>query len=168
MNTMCSVLEDGKELVKTGRRGSLSSFAEEGGEAWSVIEKTLMYDFVWPLGGMFIWIKANLPSHPLWKKCPAAKLARALWVFYTEKPHLLLVAPGAMFSPTDEILEKEGWAYFRLCFAAVDEEVVEAMGRRYVAAMQAFWQKKSLDDIEEILVRGGDLQYADIMPAGFC
>ncbi|MCJ1354078.1 MAG: hypothetical protein MMC33_004065 [Icmadophila ericetorum] len=162
MNVMCTVLEDGKELVKSGRRGSL---ADDG---WSVIEKTLLYDFVWPLGGMFIWVKVNLQSHPLFKKISPAKLARALWVFNTEKPYLLLVAPGAMFSPTEEISEKEGWSYFRLCFAAVDNNVLEDMAKRYVSALQAFWQKKNLDDIEEILVRGGELQYADMMPTGFC
>ena len=48
MRTMCSVLEDGKELVKSGRRRSIDN-------EWSVIEKVTLFDFKWPLGGMFVW-----------------------------------------------------------------------------------------------------------------
>ena len=144
MQTMCSILEDGRHLVKSGRRQSID------GE-WSVVEKALMYDFTWPLGGMFIWVKLNLSTHPLYKKTRHDELANALWVYLTKKPYLILVAPGTIFSPTEEILTKEGWGYFRLCFAAVDEVDVAATSHRFVEAVRSFWTKKNLDDIEEIV-----------------
>ena len=142
MQTMCSILEDGKHLVKSGRRPSIDS-------EWSVVEKALMYDFIWPLGGMFVWVKLNLTAHPLFKKTSHEKLARALWIFLTTDPFKVLVAPGAIFSPTEAILKAKGWAYFRLCFAAVDEAEVTDISHRFVAGMTAFWGKKNLDDIEE-------------------
>lgn len=65
----------------------------------------------------------------------------------------MLVAPGSLFAPTDEIRDKRSWAYFRICFAAVDEPEVEKMSRRFVNGVKDFWGKKSLDDIEEMGTR---------------
>jgi hypothetical protein len=45
----------------------------------------------------------------------------------------------------------EGWKYFRLCFAAVSEDEVEAGAIRFAGAAEAFWKiktKKELEDIE--------------------
>lgn len=147
MQTMCSILEEGKAYVKSGRRQSISS-------EWGVVEKALMYDFVWPLGGMFVWVKLNLQTHPLYKKISHDKLSHALWIHLTTDPFKILVAPGAIFSPTDEIKEEKGWAYQRICFAAVDEEDVEKTSKRYVDGMKSFWAKKSLDDIKESVQQG--------------
>jgi DNA-binding transcriptional MocR family regulator len=48
MNTMCDILEEGSEVVRMGRRGSLSALSldDEGSDEWAVIETTHMYDFV--------------------------------------------------------------------------------------------------------------------------
>ena len=143
MQTMCSILEEGRHLVKSGRRQSIE------GE-WSVVEKSLMYDFIWPLGGMFIWVKMNLSTHPLYKRVPHDQLSHALWAFLTTKPYRVLVTPGTIFSPTEEIMTKEGWRYFRMCFAAVDDVELAPMSHRFVEGVRNFWTKKSLDDIEEI------------------
>jgi DNA-binding transcriptional MocR family regulator len=145
MQTMCSVLEKGKYYVKTGRRPSID------GDEWSVVEKTLMYDFIWPLGGMFIWVKLNLRTHPLWKKAMPRELSHALWVFLTAKPFLVLVCPGDYFSPSEEIREEKGWQYFRICFAAVEEEDVESTSQSFTDGCNSFWGKKNLDDIKELL-----------------
>ena len=147
MQTMCSILEDGKYLVKSGRRQSISN-------EWSVVEKSLMYDFIWPLGGMFIWVKVELATHPLYKKTSHDKLAHALWIHLTTKPYLILVSPGTIFSPTDSIRNGKGWGYFRLCFAAVDEEDVSKTSHRFVEGFKSFWAKKNLDDIEESIQQG--------------
>ena len=48
MQTMCSIFEEGKELVRSGRRKSIDS-------DWSVVDKVTLFDFIWPLGGMFVW-----------------------------------------------------------------------------------------------------------------
>ncbi len=143
MQTMCTILDEGKELVKAGRRKSISN-------EWSVVDKVPLYDFSWPLGGMFIWIHMNFESHPLWKKTTPQKLARALWIHLTTHKYLVLVAPGAIFAPTEEIRETKSWAYFRICFAAVDEPDVERTSNRFVAGVQNFWRIKSLEDIEEM------------------
>ena len=151
MQSMCTILDEGKQLVKSGRRRSLIS------EEWSVVDKIPLYDFTWPLGGMFIWIHMNFSSHPLWKKTTPQKLAQALWVHLTTPKYLVLVAPGTIFAPTEEIREERSWAYFRICFAAVDEGDVEPMSRRFVTGVQHFWGMKSLDDIEEIAEKGVDM-----------
>ena len=145
MQKMCSILEDGRELVKSGRRRSINS-------EWSVIDKVQLYDFIWPLGGMFVWIHLNFPSHSLWPKYSKdpEKLVYALWVFLTTEKYLVLVAPGSMFAPTEKIRTEKSWAYFRICFAAVDELEVEKTSKRFVNGVQDFWRKKSLDDIEEM------------------
>ncbi|MCJ1314320.1 hypothetical protein MMC25_008001 [Agyrium rufum] len=148
MNTFCEALDAGKNFVKTGRRPSLSGEVED---EWSVVEKTQMYDFTWPLGGMFIWVRFDFATHPLAKKVEGAKLSQALWIKLTEKPFRVLCAPGQMFSPTQEIMEKEGWKNFRLCFAAVDEELVEPMAKRFAAGVKSFWGVKNEDDIHDLL-----------------
>ena len=105
------------------------------------------------LGLIRIRVRVYFPSHPLWKKTTPAKLAKALWVHLTTEKYLVLVAPGSIFSPTDEIRDKQSWAYFRMCFAAVDEPEVDKMSRRFVDGVKDFWGKKSLDDIEEMVTR---------------
>ena len=145
MQTMCGILEKGKELVKSGRFESLH-------DEWSVVEKVSLYDFIWPLGGMFVWVHMNFESHPLWKKTTPEKLAKALWVHLTTDKYLVLVAPGWIFSPTDEIREEKSYAYFRICFAAVDEPDVEKTSKRFVAGVQDFWRKKNLDYVDDTFV----------------
>ncbi|KAL8724694.1 MAG: hypothetical protein Q9166_007805 [cf. Caloplaca sp. 2 TL-2023] len=142
MQTMCGILERGKQLVKTGRRQSMS-------EEWSVVDTIPIFDFVWPLGGMFIWVKMNLETHPLWKKTSHEKLSRALWIHLTTPKYLVLVCPGSLFAPTEKIREEKSFPYFRICFAAVDEEEVAPMGHRFVEGCKSFWAKKKLDDIDD-------------------
>lgn len=96
----------------------------------------------------------NFETHPLWKKTTHEKLAHALWVHLTTDKYLVLVAPGSIFSPTDKIRAEKSYAYFRICFAAVDEPDVEKTSKRFVAGVQDFWRKKDLDDIEEMGVLG--------------
>ncbi|KAL8836890.1 MAG: hypothetical protein Q9176_006020 [Flavoplaca citrina] len=142
VRTMCEILDAGKQLVKTGRRQSMS-------EEWSVVDSVHLYDFAWPLGGMFIWVKLNLESHPLWKKTSHSKLSRALWIHLTTPRYLVLVAPGSLFAPTEKIREEKSYSYFRICFAAVDEADVAPVSHRFVEGCRSFWRKKKLDHIDE-------------------
>jgi DNA-binding transcriptional MocR family regulator len=186
MNTMCKVLDEGRFLVKTGRRPSLEAAVasttladshsrtsadaaadDEEDDEWRVITSTPMYDFQWPRGGMFVWISLNLASHPLARKYPQDRLARALWVFLTTKPYLVLVSPGTLFSPNEQIAEKEGWKFFRVCFAAMPEEEVKEISERFVDGVRAFWRKKDLDGIEEMAQQAGDIEAQAGVP-GFC
>lgn len=127
MNAMCDVLDSGKYLLKLGHRPSLDGPAEQTEnlslddarvqartyskgkgdatevEEWSVIERTRIYDFVRPMGGMFIWVRFDFTTHPLASKVEHAKLSRALWILWTTPGYRVLVAPGALFAPTEEI-----------------------------------------------------------------
>jgi DNA-binding transcriptional MocR family regulator len=144
MNRMCTYLEEGRYLLKH------QTPINQADSDWAVISKTEMYSFDWPRGGMFVWVKVHFDAHPLAAKVSGADLAKALWIYCTGKPYLILVAPGAMFSPTPEILEKEGYKYFRLCFAAVSEEELDSSSKRFAAAIKAFWGIKDEKDLPNI------------------
>ncbi|KAF2703046.1 aromatic amino acid aminotransferase 1 [Pleomassaria siparia CBS 279.74] len=150
MNVMCDELDAGKHAVKAGRRKSLDKVADDEGE-WAVVEKKKMYDFVRPLGGMFVWVRFNFSTHPLKKVVPAPKLSKALWIFWTLKPYLCLVTPGSVFSPTEEIRDRDSFNCFRLCFAACPEDEVKDISKRFADGAQAFWRIKSTDKIDKLL-----------------
>jgi DNA-binding transcriptional MocR family regulator len=146
MTRMCNILEDGRFQLKQGT--PLKSSESD----WAVISKTEMYTFDWPHGGMFVWVCMCFDTHPLASQVPGPRISHAFWIYLTQKPNLLLVAPGQIFSPTPEIAAQDGWKYFRLCFAAVDEQDVEQCSERFARAVATFWaikNKKELEDIDE-------------------
>ncbi|KAH9882334.1 hypothetical protein J1614_000570 [Plenodomus biglobosus] len=149
MNIMSDVLDAGKEVVKAGRRKSLTVVVDE--DEWAVVEKTQIYSFVRPLGGMFIWVRFDFSLHPLAKQVPAARLSQALWIFWTQKPYLCLVAPGSMFAATEEIREKDSFNCFRLCFAACPAEDVKDISERFANGAQNFWRIKKKEKIDKLL-----------------
>lgn len=144
MRKMCEIMEEGRYMLKQQK----SVAVEE--DDWAVVSKKEMYTFEWPQGGMFIWARFFFESHPLASKFDGSFLSQCFWVFLTHKPYLVLLAPGTIFSPTQEIKDKEGWKYFRLCFAAVADDEVEGMSRRLVRGVEAFWRirhRKVMEDI---------------------
>lgn len=146
MNRMCSVMEEGRFALKQ------QTPIKEEEQDWAVVTKVQMYEFDWPRGGMFIWLKVAFENHPLWGKVDGPKLSNALWVFLTTKPYLVLLAPGLMFSSSEEIAAAEGWKYYRICFAAIPDEDVTPSSIRMVKGISDFWKIKSpkdLDDIED-------------------
>ncbi|KAL0943765.1 aromatic amino acid aminotransferase [Colletotrichum truncatum] len=153
MNRMSSILDDGAIQIKQSTPRS----AEDA--EWGVVSKTRLYDFSWPRGGMFIWLRVRLEAHPLWmakggKILPlldGEKLSTALMIFATQKPYRVLISTGMMFSATPEIKAERGWGYFRLCFAAESEENVDLCSQRLSDAIQAFWRIKKVEEIEELL-----------------
>lgn len=167
MNRMSSILDDGAVQLKQSTPRSLED-AE-----WGVVSKTRLYDFDWPRGGMFIWLRMRFETHPLWmatggKILPlidGEKLSTALMIYATQKPFRVLVSPGMMFSATPAIRAERGWAYFRLCFAAETEENVDRCSERLAEAIQRFWRLKKVEEIEELF---GDLVTAqeDAMEEG--
>lgn len=179
MQTMSTILEEGKSIVKAGRftksrsesksKSALEGPSEEEEEEWSIIEKVQVFDFVWPMGGMFLWLKVNYEAHPLWHQYAdkPGKLAEALWIHLTTEQYLILLAPGSIFAASEEVDRDQAWKYFRVCFAAVDEPEVEKSSRRLVAGVHDFWAKKNLDDIEQLVARGcRDERLVDMR--GFC
>jgi DNA-binding transcriptional MocR family regulator len=171
MNTMCQILGEGKYHVKTSPSPnpstalSLSQKASQfadlslstdsfSSDDLELITKTQMFSFTPPLGGMFLWLRLHLSTHPLFGKLPPPKLSAALWAHLTEPPYLALVAPGEMFSPTADIAKEEGWQFFRLCFAAIDEGELERCCRGVVEGCRTFWDITDLGDIEEVVRKG--------------
>lgn len=149
MQQMCSGLEEGKYIVlDTERLDDLTLGENNEEDSWEVLDKVQMYDFVWPTGGMFVWIKADFDSHPLRRKYRPERLSKALWTHLIQRPHLCLLATGAMFSPTDEI-KARGYKYFRLCFAAMPADDVAPIAQRLVDGFRTFWQRKNLDGLED-------------------
>ena len=157
MNLQSRILDENKYLVKAGRRNSLLSSTSADDEEWSVVEKTQLYDFDWPVGGMFIWLRICFENHPLFTTYKGAgsqglqRLSHAQWVFWTTKPYLVLVSPGTIFSPNQSIAEREGWRYFRLCFAAINEDVLGATTKRLADGVNDFFRIKDKKVIEKLL-----------------
>ncbi|KAF2140397.1 uncharacterized protein K452DRAFT_289137 [Aplosporella prunicola CBS 121167] len=166
MNAMCDVLDAGKSVVKTGRRSSLtqmlrSSFHPSSSngcdediedDEWAVVETSSMFDFVRPLGGMFVWLRFDFSTHPLARSVPGPRLSRALWVYWTSEPYRVLVSPGGIFAPDEEIRQRDSWRCFRLCFAACPEEDIVPISQRLTKGVQKFWRirdRKTIDDILE-------------------
>jgi DNA-binding transcriptional MocR family regulator len=105
---------------------------------------------------MFVWVRFNFASHPLAKEVPSARLSRAQWIFWTTKPYLCLVAPGSMFATSKDILEKDSYNCFRLCFAACPADEVESITKRFTEGAQAFWRIKSKSKIDKLLEQEGE------------
>ena len=186
MQIMTEVLEAGKYQVvdssvtdlKTDTSIVIPSSPVAGGGAgddFQIISRQLMYDFAYPMAGMFLWLHLNFPTHPLYhhyqRQSSATtatrgdskadkeaadttglqNLSRAMWLYMTRPPFLVLLAPGTMFAPTPEILNDRGWQYLRLCFAAVDAEDVRGMSERVVKAIGGFWDIKDKEVVDKLL-----------------
>jgi DNA-binding transcriptional MocR family regulator len=154
MNRVCRILDEGSTAFQTRR----PAYGPAAG--WGVVSKMDLFDFAWPRGGMFVWLRVNFEQHPLWRARrtdPAAGLidgpvmSTALMLYLASAPHLVLLAPGTMFSATDRVREEVAWAYFRLCFAAEAEEKVDACSERFVDGVKKFWRIRKVADLEHIL-----------------
>ncbi|KAM0335694.1 hypothetical protein ACHAQA_000744 [Verticillium albo-atrum] len=152
MSRMARILDAGAHQLKqsTPTRDDLAD--------WGVVTKTRLYEFDWARGGMFLWLRLRFETHPLWKAegrsvplVDGAVLTAALLSLGTRRPHLVLAAPGLMFAANEGIKAESAWAYFRLCFAAVAEDEVEACSERFVGLIHKFWRIKSVREIEELL-----------------
>ncbi|KAK4657231.1 hypothetical protein QC762_0043750 [Podospora pseudocomata] len=138
---MCTILDSGSVLITTPPTRSHS---------WAVVKKVKLYDFSWPRAGMFIWLRMHFFSHPLFPVFKSA-LSTALMVWLTGGDYKVLVTTGAIFAANDEIKEREGWEYFRLCFAAEEEENVDLAAERFVEGVKAFWEVRDHEVIKKLL-----------------
>ncbi|PLB42304.1 putative aromatic amino acid aminotransferase [Aspergillus candidus] len=148
MQDMCTALEEGQHILSVDINDNAVTDTEEDNE-WECIERTPMYEFSRPAGGMFVWLRVRLENHPLHGKYAEARLTRALWVMLTREPYLCLLGPGTMFAPDEAVVEKAA-SFFRLCFAAMPAEEVEGVTRRVTDGMKAFWQVKDLEGLEDV------------------
>ncbi|KAL2191900.1 PLP-dependent transferase [Thermothelomyces heterothallicus CBS 203.75] len=172
MARMCRILDAGATLITTC---PVDPSPSDDDSEWSplAVSKTTLYSFRWPRGGMFIWVRMHLESHPLWMASgpnprfpvlDGPALAGALMVYLTTKPFLVLVSPGSVFSANDEIRKAEGWAYYRICFAAEAEERVGLAAERFVEGVRRFWEVtdvKLVGKLLEELGRSGQVDALD-------
>jgi DNA-binding transcriptional MocR family regulator len=161
MNRMCQLLDEGSFQLKQ------STPVRAADQDWGVITKTQLYDFDWPRGGMFVWLRVAFDKHPLWMAkgdmvplIDGPALSLALAVLMTHKPFLVLVAPGLMFSATPAVRAERGWAYYRLCFAAESEENIERCSTSFGEAVQRFWKIKDVTEIEALMKEMNMMQTA--------
>ncbi|KAI1170307.1 pyridoxal phosphate-dependent transferase [Nemania sp. FL0916] len=163
MNEMCHLLEEHAYQLKQ------STPVRESDSDWGVITKTKLYDFDWPRGGMFLWLRIYFEQHPMFGALGSGgtlidgmALSAALMMFLTHKPHLVLVSPGTMFSVTPEIAARRGWQYYRVCFAAETDEMNRACSTRLGLGIQKFWRIKTVAEIEALLDEAGSLEAEDV------
>lgn len=152
MQNMCTILEEGKFVIvdRSGeqqRKVRARNQHSESIDEWEIVNKVQMYDFHFPRGGMFVWVKLCLETHPLWSQVDAVKLAAALWKRLTKKPYLCLTAPGQLFAPTQEKVEKAS-SYFRLCFAPVEIDDMSRITHSFVAGCKNFWHITDANDVD--------------------
>ena len=148
MQLMASTLEDGRYLVR--QTPTTEGFEE--------VSKVQIYDFTYPMGGMFLWLKCFYETHPLFAQpdllsshsFTGPELSQAFWLFQTKPKYRVLAAPGTMFAPSAKIRDESAWQYFRLCFAAVDDEIVKTSSENFVEAARDFW-KISAKEVQELL-----------------
>ncbi|KAJ9616937.1 hypothetical protein H2200_000657 [Cladophialophora chaetospira] len=145
MQLMASILDEGKYLIQDSKPKT-NTFAPDDFE-YEIVHKTQMYDFAYPMAGMFLWLHARFETHPLYDEVDHERLFQAMWVLLTTEKYRVLIAPGQMFSPTPEIAKEKGWQYYRLCFAAIDENLLQKYSDNTVAAFRHFW---TIDDPKEI------------------
>ncbi len=155
MARMCRALDAGATYIS-----SASTSKDLTASEWTpvTVTKQTLYTFAWPRGGMFIWLRMHLETHPLWRApCLGDKvldgplLSAALMIWLTTKPFRVLVASGSMFAANDEIRREEGWAYYRLCFAAEAEGNIDLASGRFVEGVRAFWEVRDVGVVERLL-----------------
>ena len=56
-----------------------------------------------------------------------------------------------MFSASAAIQKEDSWKFFRLCFAAVNEDEVGPISKRLADGVPAFFRIKDKDTIEKLL-----------------
>ena len=148
MSQMCRILENGRMEVTLDRE----YVTNETDPGWSIVEKTSpLFSFKWPSGGMFLWLEVHFHHHPLTRAFTGSQLSMALWIQWTRKPYRVLVSPGTIFAPTQDIKDHEGWKFFRLCFAACPAEDVTPISHRFVDGVRKFWQIEDPEDIKDLL-----------------
>lgn len=123
--------------------------------SFEMLHKVQVYDFNPPMAGMFLWLRLGLESHPLFhSRFTPDRLSFAFWILQTHKPFLTLVAPGSMFASSEKIRKERGWAYYRVCFAAVDDEEIKAISERFVQGCHAFFEITDEEEIQKLLDEG--------------
>jgi len=150
MNRMCAIIDEySYEPRVASKRPGLDS-------DWAYVFTPRILDYVWPRGGMFIWLKVRLHRHRCFgqqgkrRAIDGPLISAALMIYLTQAPYKILVAPGSMFAANDDIRQTLAWSWFRICFAAEAEEKIDDCAHRFGAGVGEFFKIKNPEDIEEL------------------
>lgn len=153
MQIMSQILHDGKYKVDTRaeRLSKRNSFSES--DDFEIISKYQMLDFAVPMGGMFLWLRVCFENHPLFNHpdIPHADLSRAFWLLLLGPSHKVLVLPGSVFAATPKLFKERGWQYFRLCFAAIADDILAANSHALVRATNEFFEIEDPQIIRDLI-----------------
>ncbi|KAH8147765.1 uncharacterized protein LAJ45_08231 [Morchella importuna] len=118
-----------------------------------VVKKTRVYEFDSPDGGMFIWVRVLIESHPAYTEYTSTlghsklDMMTNLWSYIAET-QLSMPCPGWTFAPNAEIREGKSAERMRFCFAAINENQIREATERWGKGLQDFWGlgAKDIDD----------------------
>ncbi|KAI6630049.1 hypothetical protein MCOR07_000569 [Pyricularia oryzae] len=127
MVKMATVLERGKHVAT-------ASTTNGGGED----NKVAMFNFRWPMGGMFLWVEIKIKNHPLAVSVDLRRLMRDLWIKYIRPPYLVLTVTGDDFAETEAVKTGRGYKFLRFCLAAIEEDLLEEKPASFVPAYRDF------------------------------
>jgi DNA-binding transcriptional MocR family regulator len=143
MQAMCTILSEGQEAI-------IASSQDD--DDIEVVSKTQLYSFTKPDGGMFVWVRINIASHPAYREFikrgnSKKDMLMKLWDWgaITQKS---LPSPGGIFAGAEEC-QLEADEFLRFCFAAIELEEVKDATKRWVLGIKAFWELKAWE-IEKI------------------
>lgn len=153
MARMCRILDAGSVYIKQG-----TPRAAQDADV-CVLTKTQLYDYSWPRGGMFVWLRVFLQNHPLYGVARSdgktlvegGALAMGLLIFLTKAPYSVIISPGLMFSSNEEVKRTIGYQYFRMCFAAETEANIDLCSERFAKGVRKFWTIKDVKELEDII-----------------
>ncbi|KAI6593517.1 hypothetical protein MCOR12_007261 [Pyricularia oryzae] len=137
---MATVLEKGKYVITT-------STTNGGGED----NKMAMFDFRWPIGGMFLWVEIKIKNHPFAVSVDLRRLMRDLWIKYIRPPYLVLTVTGDDFAETEAVKTGRGYKFLRFYFAAIKKDLFEEKPASFVPVYRDFWSIRRKKNVEKII-----------------
>lgn len=146
MRVVCEIL-----LAEQHDLSTMSTSDEDS--SWEVVERqTPIYSFDVPMGGMFLWLRINTSTHPLYDHSTKSKrdLMTKLWIFLTTEKFLVILSPGWIFAANEKVADELACEYFRFCYAAIDVQELVAATKRTVEGIRAFWQIRSRKEMDRI------------------
>ncbi|KAI6562296.1 hypothetical protein MCOR09_007839 [Pyricularia oryzae] len=137
---MATVLERGKHVATT-------STTNGGGED----NKVAIFNFRWPMGGMFLWVEIKIKNHPFAVSVDLRRLMRDLWIKCIRPPYLVLTVTGDDFAETEAVKIGRGYKFFRFYLAAIKENLLEEKPASFVPVYRDFWSIRRKENIEKII-----------------
>ncbi|KAI6264946.1 hypothetical protein MCOR28_011125 [Pyricularia oryzae] len=137
---MATVLEKGKYVI-------ITSTTNGGGED----NKMVMFNFRWPMGGIFLWVEIKIKNHPFAVSVDLRRLIRDLWIKYIRPPYLVLTVTGDDFAETEAVKIGRGYKFLRFYLAAIKENLFEKKPAFFIPAYRDFWSIRRKENVKRII-----------------